>query len=229
LVELSDLNKPLLRDLSFKAPGTMQHSLQVANLAEAAANEIGANALLVKVGALYHDIGKMVNPEYFIENQNQFNPHEDLTYLESAQMIIAHVAEGEKLAKKHRLPKMLIDFIKSHHGTTRVEYFYRMYKNDNPNKDFNEADFTYPGPKPANREEAILMISDSLEASSKSLKNPTGLDIDNLVENIIAFKVSHGQLQETNLTFRELDAIKGVYKRLLRSIHHVRIEYPEEK
>ena len=229
LVELSDLNKPLLKDLSFKAPGTMQHSLQVANLAEAAANEIGANALLVKVGALYHDIGKMVHPQYYIENQNQYNPHKDLNYVESAQKIIAHVAEGEKLARKHRLPTMLIDFIKTHHGTTRVEYFYRMYKNENPDKKIEEMDFTYPGPKPRNKEEAILMISDSLEASSKSLKNPTGMDIDNLVENIIAFKISHGQLQETNLTFRELDAIKGVFKRLLRSIHHVRIEYPEEK
>lgn len=229
LVELSDLNKPLLKELSFKAPGTMQHSLQVANLAEAAADEIGANALLVKVGALYHDIGKMLNPQYYIENQNEYNPHQELTYLESARMIISHVTEGEKLGKKYGLPSVLIDFIRTHHGTTRVEYFYRMYKNENPDKEVSEGDFIYPGPKPRNREEAILMISDSLEAASKTLKNPTGKDIDNLVENIVAFKISHGQLQDTNLTFRELDAIKGVYKRLLRSIRHVRIEYPEEK
>jgi putative nucleotidyltransferase with HDIG domain len=229
LIELSDLNKPLLRELSFKAPGTMQHSLQVSNLAEAAALEIDANALLVKVGALYHDIGKMTNPQYFIENQHQNNPHLLLTYQESAKTIISHVSEGVKLAKKYRLPKVIIDFISTHHGTTRVEYFYRMHKNEFPDKSIDEKDFSYPGPKPRNREEVILMLADSTEAASKSLKNPTGKDIDSLVENIISFKTSHCQLQESNITFAELDKIKMVFKKLLRSIYHVRIEYPVEK
>jgi hypothetical protein len=229
LIELSDLNKPLLKELSFKAPGTMQHSLQVSNLAEAAASEIGANALLVKVGALYHDIGKMVNPQHFIENQNQNNPHLDLTYQESAKIIISHVTEGLKLAKKYRLPALLSDFISTHHGTTRVEYFYRMQKNEHPETAIDEKDFSYPGPKPRNREEVILMLADSTEAASKSLKNPSGKDIDTLVENIVSFKTTHGQLQESNITFAELDKIKAVFKKLLRSIYHVRVEYPVEK
>lgn len=229
LVELSDLNKPLLKELSFNAPGTMQHSLQVANLAEAAATEVGANALLVKVGALYHDIGKTISPPHFIENQNQYNPHNEMTYLESAKMIISHVTEGIKLAKKYRLPSVLIDFIRTHHGSTRVEYFYRMHKKEFPDQEIDESVFTYPGPRPRNKEEAILLLADSLEAASKSLKTPTGQDIDKLVENIISFKISHGQLQDTNLTFKELDAIKRVFKKMLRSIHHVRIEYPDEQ
>ena len=228
LIELSDLNKPLLKELSFKAPGTMQHSLQVSNLAEAAASEIGANALLVKVGALYHDIGKMVNPQHFIENQNQNNPHLDLSYHESAKIIVSHVSEGLKLAKKYRLPTVLSDFISTHHGTTRVEYFYRMQKNEHPETAIDEKDFSYPGPKPRNREEVILMLADSTEAASKSLKNPSGKDIDILIENIVSFKTTHGQLQESNITFAELDKIKAVFKKLLRSIYHVRVEYPVE-
>lgn len=229
LIELSDLNKPLLRELSFKAPGTMQHSLQVSNLAEAAATEIGANALLVKVGALYHDIGKMLKPHYFIENQHQHNPHQEISFKESASIIIEHVTEGVKLAKKHRLPSVLIDFISSHHGTTRVEYFYRMFKNENPDIINDENEFTYPGPKPRNREEVILMLADSTEAASKSLKNPTENDIDNLVDNIVSFKITNGQLQDSNLTFAELDIIKNVFKKLLHSIYHLRVEYPVEK
>jgi len=229
LVELSDLNKPLLKELSLKAPGTMQHSLQVANLAEAACSEVGGNALLVKVGALYHDIGKMLNPPYFIENQNQYNPHEELTYKESAAMIIGHVTEGVKLAKKYRLPRALVDFIATHHGSTRVEYFYRMYQKENPDLEVDPADFTYPGPAPRNKEEAILMLADSIEAASKSLKNPTGQDIDQLVDKIVKFKLELGQLQNTNITFKELDQIKAVFKKMLRSIQHVRIEYPEEQ
>ena len=226
LVELSDLNNPLLKDLSLKTPGTLQHSLQVANLAEAAASEIGANALLVKVAALYHDIGKMANPTYYIENQQHDNPHDKLNYLESAKMIIAHVTEGVKLAKKHRLPSVLIDFILTHHGTTRVEYFYRMYLKEDP--DVDEALFRYPGPKPQTREQAILMVADSLEAASKSLKSPTAQDIDNLADKIIAGKIAQGQFDDTNLTFKELEMIKKVFKKLLKSINHVRIEYPDE-
>lgn len=228
LVELSDLNKPLLKELSIKAPGTLQHSLQVAHLAEAAASAIGANALLVRVAALYHDIGKMIHPEYFIENQLHNNPHQELSYLDSAKMIISHVTHGVRLARKHRLPAVLTDFILTHHGTTRVEYFYRMYMNENPTNCVSEQEFRYPGPRPRNREEAILMMADSLEAASRSLKSPNAEDIDNLVENIIRGKISHGQFNDTNLSFKELEQVKELFKKLLKSILHVRIEYPNE-
>lgn len=230
LVELSDMTRPLLKDLALKAPGTLQHSLQVANLSEAAANEIGADPLLVKVAALYHDIGKMQNPGYFIENQSGKNPHDELSNLESAKMIIGHVAEGIKLAKKHRLPKKLVDFIKTHHGTTKVEYFYRNHLKENPKKgQADEHIFQYPGPRPKSKEETILMIADSLEAASKSLKEPAGVDIDNLVDKIVAFKIQARQFEESEMTFEELEKCKLVFKLLLRSINHVRVEYPEEE
>ncbi|MBR9921107.1 MAG: HDIG domain-containing protein [Bacteroidetes bacterium] len=229
LVELSDMNRPLLRDLALKAPGTLQHSLQVANLSEAAARLIDADALLVRVAALYHDIGKMNNPEYFIENQSGENPHNKLEELESARIIIDHVIDGEALAKKHRLPKILIDFIRTHHGTTRTEYFYRTYIQKHPDKESDEPKFRYPGPKPKTKEETILMLADSLEASSKSLRSPTGQDIDELVEKIIAGKITRGQLHESEMTFEELEISKTVFKKLLRSINHVRVEYPDEK
>ena len=228
LVELSDLDKPLLKKLSIKAPGTLQHSLQVANLSEAAAKAIGANALLVKVAALYHDIGKMHQPHYYIENQNDINPHDQLSHLESAKIIIQHITEGVRLAKKHRLPSVLIDFIWTHHGTTRVEFFYRMHKKEHPDQVIDPALFTYPGPKPSTKEQAIMMIADSLEAASKSLKSPTEDDINNLVENIIKGKIASGQLQHTNLSFKELEKIKVVFKKLLKSMNHVRIVYPED-
>ncbi len=228
LMELSDLDNALLKRLSLVANGTLQHSMQVANLSEAAAKEIGANALLVKVAALYHDIGKIANPEYYIENQNLENPHEKLNCLESAQMIISHVTEGVKMAKKHRLPPVLIDFILTHHGTTRVEFFYRKYQKENPDIEVNPLDFTYPGPLPSTKEQAIMMIADSLEASSKSLKSPSEEDINNLVENIIQGKITMGQLKETSLSFQELGQIKMVFKRLLKSINHIRIGYPDE-
>ncbi len=232
LVELSDMDNPLLKELSLKAQGTLQHSLQVANLSEAAAKEIGANALLVKVAAMYHDIGKMQNPTYFIENQNEENPHDKLSCLESTQMIIGHVTEGIKLAKKHRLPSVLIDFIRTHHGTTRVEYFYRTYLKEEghpTNPTIAECEFRYPGPKPWTKEQAIMLMADSLEAASKSLKNPTGVDINNLVDKIIKHKIDLGQLQDTRLSFKELEQIKVVFKKLLKSINHVRIEYPDEQ
>ncbi|MGH1338610.1 MAG: HD family phosphohydrolase [Aureispira sp.] len=228
LVELSDLDKPLLKKLSIKAPGTLQHSLQVANLSEAAAKAIGANALLVKVASLYHDIGKMHQPHYYIENQNDINPHDQLSHLESAKIIIQHITEGVRLAKKHRLPGVLIDFIWTHHGTTRVEFFYRMHKKEHPDQEVDPALFTYPGPKPSTKEQAIMMIADSLEAASKSLKSPTEEDINNLVENIIKGKIANGQLQHTNLSFKELEKIKVVFKKLLKSMNHVRIVYPED-
>ena len=229
LVELSDMNRPLLRELSIKAPGTLQHSLQVANLSEAAATKIKADQLLVKVAALYHDIGKIPKPQFFIENQSGKNPHDDIDELESAKMIIEHVTAGVTLAKKNGLPGVLIDFIKTHHGTTRVEYFYRNFIEKNPNHTIGEKAFRYPGPRPRTKEEAILMLADSLEAASKSLKEPGENDIDELVEKIVASKITQGQLEKSNLTFKELDVCKREFKKLLKSIHHVRIEYPEEK
>lgn len=230
LAELADLNRPLLKELSLKAPGTLQHSLQVANLSEAAARRIGANTLLVKAAALYHDVGKMKQPAYFIENQSGDNPHNELNDpLDSAKIIINHVTEGVRLAKKHRLPNVLIDFIRTHHGTTRVEYFFRNYQDENPDIDFDESIFRYPGPKPKSKEETILMMADSLEAASKSLKNPTGKDIDELVDRIIGGKITHGQFEESGLTFEELEACQEEFRKLLRSINHVRVEYPSEK
>jgi len=229
LVELSDLNRPLLKDLLIKAPGTFQHSLQVGNLSEAAADKIGANSLLVKVGALYHDIGKMKYPEYFIENQKGENPHNKINYFESTEKIIGHVTEGEKMGIKAKLPKVIIDFITTHHGTTRTEYFFRKQKQDFPDQEFDETLFQYPGPRPKTKEQSILMIADSVEAASKSLKTPSGVDIDNLVDNIIAHKIKHNQLDESHLSFKELEEVINVFKSMLRSIYHVRIEYPKEQ
>ncbi len=228
LAELSDLNRPLLRDLSIKAPGTFQHSLQVANLGEAAADAIGANSLLLKTAALYHDIGKMNEPEYFIENQRGENPHDKLDDKISAQKIIAHVVEGEKMAKKAKLPSILIDFIKSHHGTTRTEYFYRNYLSQHPDETVDPGDFQYPGPLPKSKEEAVMMMADSIEAASKSLKNPTGKDIDDLVDNIVKGKIEQNQLAEADISFSDLATCKRVFKSLLRNIYHVRIEYPKD-
>jgi putative nucleotidyltransferase with HDIG domain len=205
----------------------MQHSLQVSNLATAAADLIGANSLLVKVGALYHDIGKVNNPDCFIENQrNGINPHENWNNFESAENIIKHVTDGKKMAKKNRLPQVLIDFIMTHHGTTRVEYFYRNQKNNFPDREFDETLFRYPGPKPWTREQAILMLADSIEAASKSLKNPTGKDIDDLVEKIINYKIGEDQLSDANITFKELKQCEETFKTTLRSMYHIRVEYP---
>ncbi len=230
LAELADLNKPLLKELTIKAPGTFQHSLQVANLAEAATEKIGGDSLLVKVAAMYHDVGKISAPQNFIENQgNDANPHDSMNNFESAKAIIDHVTNGITMAQKAGLPKKLIEFIKTHHGTTRVEYFYRNQLKDHPEQEFDEGLFRYPGPKPSTKEQAILMIADSLEAASKSLKNPTGQDIDKLVDGIIAGKIAHGQLEETQLSFQELEICKSTFKNLLRSINHVRVEYPDEK
>ncbi|MEM1120274.1 MAG: HDIG domain-containing metalloprotein [Bacteroidota bacterium] len=229
LLELSDLNRPLLKKLSLEAPGTLQHSLQVANLAEAAATQIGANHLLVKVGALYHDIGKTLQPLSYIENQNGQNPHDQMTPKESAKVIIDHVTQGVILAKKHRLPSVLVDFIKTHHGTTRVEYFYRTFLKNNPDVEIDLADFCYEGPKPTTKEQTILMLADSIEAASKSLKNPCADAISDLVDRLIDFKITHGQLTESELSFEELEECRTVFKQLLKSILHVRIEYPEKQ
>jgi cyclic-di-AMP phosphodiesterase PgpH len=230
LVELSDINKPLLKELSIKAPGTFHHSLQVGNLAEDAAHQIGANGLLLKTAALYHDIGKMNNPEYFIENQSGDNPHEHESWKESASIIIKHVTEGASMAKKARLPKLLQDFILTHHGTTRVEYFYRNYLKENPDANIEEiaGDFEYPGPKPTSKEETILMIADSLEAACKSLKSPTGKEIDELVESITQHKIENNQFVNSELNFDELEKCKASFKKTLKSIHHVRLAYPKD-
>ena len=228
LVELSDMNRPLLKKLSIEAPGTLQHSLQVANLAEAAASEIGANQLLVKVAALYHDIGKTIEPLNFIENQNSQNPHDKLTELKSAKIIISHVTEGVLLAKKYRLPSVLIDFIKTHHGTTKVEYFYRNFLKNHPDETISIKDFTYPGPKPKTKEQTILMLADSIEASCKSLKDPTMEELEDFVDKVIDYKIKNEQLSESALSFEELEKCRAVFKQLLKSILHIRVEYPEE-
>lgn len=229
LAELSDMGNPLLKRLSIEAPGTLQHSLQVANLCEAAASKIGADALLVKVAALYHDIGKIKQPHYFIENQSGENPHNKINDLESAKIIIAHVTDGVEMAIKARIPNVLVDFIRTHHGTTRVEYFYRNHCDANPNIEVNEKLFRYDGPKPTSKEQSILLLADSLEAASKSLKTPTAEDINNLVDKIIAGKIAHGQLDNSELSFNEMETCKVEFKKLLKSIYHVRIEYPKDK
>lgn len=226
LLELSDTNSKLLKELSNKAPGTFHHSLQVANLAEAAANEIGANAMLVRVGALYHDIGKMNNPTYFTENQiTNVNPHDELAPIDSAKIIIDHVIGGIELARKNNLPDRIIDFIRVHHGTSLVYYFYK--KQQEIDDQVNEQDFRYPGPTPFSKETAILMMADSIEAASKSLKNPTFLIIDEFVNKIINGQMNANQFLNANITFKEIEAIKKVLKQKLTNIYHLRVEYPE--
>jgi putative nucleotidyltransferase with HDIG domain len=226
LLELSDTNSKLLKELSNKAPGTFHHSLQVANLAEAAANEIGANAMLVRVGALYHDIGKMNHPTYFSENQiTSVNPHHELDPLDSAKIILDHVTDGIEIAKKYNLPDRLIDFIRVHHGTTQVYYFYKKAQETQP--DIDMALFTYPGPLPFSKETAILMMADAVEAASKSLKNPTYLEIDAFVEKIITGQMQANQYVNANITFKDIELIKKVLKGKLTNIYHLRVAYPE--
>lgn len=227
LLELSDTNTKLLKELSNRAPGTFHHSLNVANLAEASANEIGANAMLVRVGALYHDIGKMNNPTFYTENQsNGINPHEEFSNKESAGVIIGHVIQGIEIAKKYNLPDRVIDFIRTHHGTSLVYYFYMKEKSKNEDE-VNIEDFSYPGPKPFSKETAILMMCDSVEAASKSLKEPTSAKISDFVENIVTKQMESGQFLNANITFKEIQSIKKVLKHKLANIYHLRIEYPE--
>jgi len=230
LLELGDLNRPLLKEMSMKAPGTLQHSLQVSNLSEAAANAIGANSTLIKVAALYHDIGKMNEPFFFIENQRSGeNPHDHTSNKESAQKIIEHVTEGVVMAKKAGLPKVLIDFILTHHGKTRVEYFYRQEVNSNPDTTVDEADFMYPGPDPRTKEETILMLADSIEAASKSLSEHTFENVQSLIDSIIKHKMSNGHLDESDLSLAELEKCRKVFVDMICNIHHVRIKYPDEQ
>jgi putative nucleotidyltransferase with HDIG domain len=226
LLELSDTNTNLLKELSNKAPGTFHHSLNVANLAEAAANEIGANSMLVRVGALYHDIGKMANPTYFTENQaNSINSHDELDPKESAQIIINHVIIGIEIARKNNLPDRIIDFIRTHHGTSLVYYFYQKEKENRG--DTNPQHYNYPGPIPFSKETAILMMADSVEAASKSIKDPTSIKIEYYVEKIIDGQMEKGQFLNSDITFREIQRIKKVLKKKLNNMYHLRVEYPE--
>ena len=227
LLELSNSNSKLLRELNEKAPGTFQHSMQVANLADAAANEIGANSMLVRTGALYHDIGKIANPMYYTENQyTGVNPHDDLPAKDSARIIIGHVLSGIELAKKNGLPDRIIDFIRTHHGTTTVYYFLNKAAEGNL-ETVDKEDFQYPGPIPFSKETAILMMCDTAEAASKSIKEPTAQKIDALIDKITAKQMEEGQFQNANITFREIESIKKVLKKKLKNIFHLRIEYPE--
>jgi len=227
LKELSNTNSKLLRALAENAPGTFQHSLQVANLAEAAANEIHANSMLVRTGALYHDIGKMLNPMYFTENQSTgVNPHDELTPKDSSQIIINHIINGVELAKRNHIPDRIIDFIRTHHGTSLVYYFYKK-EEEISGGDVDESLFQYPGPIPFSKETAILMMCDAVEAASKSIKEPSGKAFDNLVEKIVNKQMEDGQFMNADITFKELQTIKKVLKKKLKNIYHLRIEYPE--
>ncbi len=228
MIELSNINKPLLQQLSEVAPGTFQHSMQVSNLAAAVATRIGANAPLVRTGALYHDIGKMTNPAYFTENQIPgMNPHVGLSYKESARIIINHVPEGIKIARKYNLPQQIIDFIATHHGTGKVKYFYNSYKNEHPDEDVSEADFSYPGPNPFTKETAILMMADTVEAASRSLKEYTEESISHLVDKLVDSQMHDGLLRNAPITFRDIEIAKNIFKEKLMTIYHSRIAYPE--
>lgn len=228
LVELSNINKPLLKELSEKAPGTFQHSMQVSNLAMAAASKLGANASLIRTGALYHDIGKMVNPAFFTENQTPgMNPHAGLPFEESARIIINHVKDGVRIAQKNNIPKQIIDFIETHHGTSMPKFFYISWKNANPGKEVKESDFRYPGPNPFTREEAIMMMADSVEASSRSLPEYTEESIRTLVDKIIDAQLYEGYFKMAPITFRDIQTVKDVFVEKLQTIYHSRIAYPE--
>ena len=227
LIELSNINKPLLKELSEKAPGTFQHSLQVSNLGMAAAVKIGANASLIRTGALYHDIGKMMNPAFFTENQSPgMNPHAGLPFEESARIIINHVRDGVKIAQKNNLPKQITDFIETHHGTSMPKYFYISWKNANPGKEINEDLFRYPGPNPFSKETAIMMMADAVEAASRSLPEYNEESIQNLVDSLIDSQVAEGYFKLAPITFRDIAAIKEVFLQKLQTIYHTRIAYP---
>jgi putative nucleotidyltransferase with HDIG domain len=230
LMELSDTNHPLLRMLAEKAPGTFQHSIQVANLAQEVAYRINGNPMLVRAGAMYHDIGKTVSPIFFTENQAAgFNPHTELDFEESARIIINHVENGVKLARKEKLPEQIIDFIRTHHGTTKTKFFYNSYMNENPDANPEEGMFSYPGPTPFTKETAILMMADSIEAASKSMKNYTDDEIDKLVETIITTQLRENQFINAPITFKEITQAKDIFKQKLKNIYHARIQYPSLK
>jgi hypothetical protein len=228
LLELADTNSPLLKELALKAPGTFQHSLQVANLAEAAIDKIGGESLLVRTGALYHDIGKMEMPLYFIENQVEgVNPHDSIEFDQSAHIIVNHVARGIELAKKNRLPQQIIDFIETHHGTTRVQYFYNSYIKKFPDRAVDLELFSYPGPKPFSKETAVLMMADSVEAASRSLKSKDPESLNNLVDTIIHRMIEDEQFNESDITLKDIDVARRIFKKMLGNMYHARIEYPK--
>ncbi len=230
LIELSNTNKPLLKELSERAPGTFQHSMQVSNLAMAAASKLGANSSLIRTGALYHDIGKISNPEYFTENQIPGNnPHEGLPYEESAHIIINHVRDGMRIAKKYNLPKQITDFIVTHHGESMPKYFYILWKKANPDKEIDESKFRYPGPNPFTMETAILMMADAVEAATRSLPTFTEENIRNLVEKIIDTQLEEGYFKNAPITFRDIQTVKDVFVDKLKTIYHSRVAYPELK
>ena len=229
LVELSNINNPILKKLSETCPGTFQHSLQVSILASEAAAKIGANAQLVRTGALYHDIGKMSNPVFFTENQSSVNPHNQLSFDQSAQIIISHVTEGVKIAEKALLPKAVISFIRTHHGRGKAKYFYNSFKNQYPDKPINDELFTYPGPNPFSKETAVLMMADSVEAASRSLKEHTEESISALVNKIIDGQIADGLLKSAPLTFKDVETIKSVFVDKLKTMFHTRISYPDLK
>jgi putative nucleotidyltransferase with HDIG domain len=227
LVELSNVNNSLLRQMSEEAPGTFQHSMQVANLAGAAAIRIDAKSQLTRTGALYHDIGKMENPSFFTENQGEFNPHSTLSYEQSAHVIISHVADGLRLAEKNNLPQVIKDFISTHHGKGKTKYFYISWKNEHPAEEPAEELFTYPGPNPFSKETAILMMADAVEAASRSLPTYTEESIGVLVEKIIDSQLEEGFFKECPITFKDISTVKAVFKEKLKMIYHTRISYPE--
>ena len=229
LIELSDMNKALLRKMSEVAPGTFQHSIQVGNLAAEIANKIGGKSQLVRTGALYHDIGKISNPIYFTENQSGVNPHEKMGTIDSAQIIIGHVTEGIKLAEKYNLPNVIKEFIATHHGLGKAKFFYVQYKNDHPNDAVDDLLFTYPGPNPTTKEQAILMMADTVEAASRSLPDYTEKTIRELVNRLIDNQVAEGYFKECPITFRDIAYAKTVLIEKLKTIYHTRVSYPDLK
>ena len=229
LFELSNTNRGLLRDLSEIAPGTFQHSITVGNLASEIANKIGANSLLVRTGALYHDIGKMSNPVFFTENQAGVNPHDNMPLKESARIIINHVTEGVKMAERENLPTIIRDFIVTHHGTGMTKFFYIKYQNEHPDEEIDPKPFEYPGPNPFTREQAILMIADGVEAASRSIAEYTEENIATLVNKIIDGDVADGYFKDCPITFRDIALAKIVLIERLKAIYHTRISYPEAK
>ena len=230
LVELSNINNPILMEFSEKCPGTFQHVLQVSNLAVEVSKAIGADTLLARTGALYHDLGKMSNPLYFTENQTAgINPLNELPYEEAAQIVISHVTDGVRTAQKAGLPQSVIDFIAMHHGCSKTKYFYNSFKNKYPDVEIDESKFTYPGPLPSTKETVILMMADAVEAASRSLKSYNEQDIDKLVDNVVNGQVADGQFKNSPISFRDIEIAKQVFKDKLKNIYHSRISYPELK
>ncbi len=227
LVELSDINTPLLRELSEECPGTFQHVMAVSNLASAAADRIGANVQLVRAGALYHDIGKITNPAFFTENQHGVNPHDALSPIQSARIVIGHVAEGIKRAERAKLPAQITDFISQHHGRGKARYFYTTYSNAHPDEQVDEAPFTYPGPNPQTREASVVMMADAVEAASRSLKEYTTESITGLVNRIIDSQIDEGLHNDSPLSFRDISEIKNIFISRLSTMYHSRVSYPE--